>query len=159
MVFLCSVEFCFSPFFFFFFFRTCFILCLFRGDEWHNYFTSVIDLYNRLLSKISPFRTSGEFSITNSLKFGFSLFCWVLLLALFFRTCFYFVFFWFVSFFLTVIHNWEALSIFSDRQQISLKKPIMQLNKVHRRIEIKWVKIVNENWKRIISIFTTELNI
>ena len=131
MVFLCSVEFCFSPFFFFF--RTCFILCLFRGDEWHNYFTSVIDLYNRLLSKISPFRTSGEFSITNSLKFGFSLFCWVLLLALFFRTCFYLVFFWFVSFFLTVIHNWEALSIFSDRQQISLKKPIMQLNKVRRQ--------------------------
>ena len=129
MVFLCSVEFCFSPFFF----RTCFILCLFRGDEWHNYFTSVIDLYNRLLSKIGPFKSSGEFSITNSLKFGFSLFCWVLLLALFFRTCFYFVFFWFVSFFLTVIYNWEALSIFSDRQQISLKKPIMQLNKVHRQ--------------------------
>ena len=74
------------------FFRLChfslifvpvFISCLFRGDEWHNYFTSVIDLYNQLLSKISPFRTSGDFSITNSLKFGFSLFCRVLLLAFF----------------------------------------------------------------------------
>ena len=124
LLFLCSVGFCFSLFFFvpvfiscsfnlffffcywqlrsvYLFFRLChfslifvpvFISCLFRGDEWHNYFTSVIDLYNQLLSKISPFRTSGDFSITNSLKFGFSLFCRVLLLA-FFRTCFYCVLF------------------------------------------------------------------
>ena len=72
--------FCFSPFFF----VPVFISCLFRGDEWHNYFTSVIDLYNRLLSKIGPFKSSGEFSITNSLKLGFSVFFKVLLLAFFF---------------------------------------------------------------------------
>ena len=45
-----------------FFFVPVFISCLFRGDEWHNYFTSVISLYNRLLSKMGPFKTSGEFS-------------------------------------------------------------------------------------------------
>ena len=92
MVFLCYFEFCFSPFFS----APVFISCLFRVNEWHNYFTSVIDLYNRLLSKISPFRNSGEFSITKGLKFGFSLFCRVLLLALFFffvpvLFCVYFV--------------------------------------------------------------------
>ena len=81
-VFLRSVEFGFSPICFFF--VPVFISCLFLGDEWHNYFTSVIDLYNRLLSKIGPFQSSGEFSITNSLKFGFSLFCRVLLLAFYF---------------------------------------------------------------------------
>ena len=78
-VFLRSVEFGFSPICFFY--VPVFISCLFLGDEWHNYFTSVIDQYNRLLSKIVPFQSSGEFSITNSLKFGFSLFCLVLLLA------------------------------------------------------------------------------
>ena len=117
----------------YFFFVPVFISCLFHGDEWHNYFTSVIDLYDRLLSKIGPFKTSGEFSITNSLKFGFSLSCPVLLLALFFRTCFYFVFFWFVSFFLIVIYNWEALSYFQRPTATITKKPIMQLNKVHRQ--------------------------
>ena len=69
----------------------------------------------------------------NSLKFGFSLFCLVLLLALFFRTCFYFVFFWFVSYFLNLFTIEKRWAIFSDRRQISLKKPIMQLNKVHRQ--------------------------
>ena len=43
-----------------------FISCLCRGDEWHNYFTSVIGLYNRLLSKIGPFKTCGEFSYLQS---------------------------------------------------------------------------------------------
>ena len=86
-----------------------------------------------MLSRIGPFKTSGEFSITNSLKFGFSLFCLVLLLALFFRTCFYFVFFWFVWFFFKIFTIEKRWTIFSDRRQISLKKPIMQLNKVHRQ--------------------------
>ena len=45
-----------------FFFVPVFISCLFRGDEWHNFFTSVISLYNRLLSKMGPLKTSGEFS-------------------------------------------------------------------------------------------------
>ena len=83
-----------------FFFVPVFISCLFRGDEWHNYFTSVIGLYNRLPSKMGPFWTSGEFSITYSLKFGFSLFCWVLHLAYFFLPVFTscsFVFFVFFS--------------------------------------------------------------
>ena len=127
--FLCSVEFCFSPFFFF---VSVFISCLFRSDEWHNYFTSVIGLYNRVLSKIGPFKTSGEFSITNSLKFGFSLFCWVLHVAYFFLPVFTscsFVFFVFFSQQLLTIE--KHLAIIFDRQQISLKRPIMQLNKVH----------------------------
>ena len=97
MVFLCSVEFGFSPICFFSY------LFLFR-------------VYFLVTNDITILPASS-----------------LLLLALLFRTCFYFVFFWFVSFFLTVIYNWEALSIFSDRQQISLKKPIMQLNKVHRQ--------------------------
>ena len=87
-----------------------------------NYFTSVIDLYNRLLLKIGPFKSSGEFSITNCLKFGFSLFCWVFLLVLFFHTCFYLVFFWFVWFFLIVIYNWEALSFFQRSTANIIKK-------------------------------------
>ena len=106
----------------YFFLVSIFISCLFRGDEWHNYFTSVIDLYNRLLSKIGPFKSSGEFSITNSLNFGFSLFYWVLLLVLFFHTCFYFVFFCFVWFFLIVIYNWEALSYFQRPTADIIKK-------------------------------------
>ena len=93
------------------FFAPVFILCLFRGDEWHNYFTGVIGLYNRALSKIGPFRTSGEFSITNSLKFGFSLFCRVLLLAFFFVPVFISCSFNLVCFF-AVIGNWEAFSRF-----------------------------------------------
>ena len=35
------------------------------------------------ITTLPAFKTSGEFSITNSLKFGFSLFCRVLLLAFF----------------------------------------------------------------------------
>ena len=91
-----------------FFFVPVFISCLFRGDEWHNYFTSVIGLYNRLLSKMGPFWTSGEFSITYSLKFGFSLFCWVLHLAYFFLPVFTSCSFVFFVFFSRVIYNWEA---------------------------------------------------
>ena len=40
--------------------------------------------------KIGPFKNSGDFSITKSLKFGFSLFCRVLLLAFFFSYLFLF---------------------------------------------------------------------
>ena len=105
-----SLKFCFSLFcrvlllsVFFFFFVPVFILCLFRGDELHNYFTSIIGLYNGLLSKIGSFKSSGKLSITNSLKLGFSVFFKVLLLAFFFRTCFDFVFFWFRLFFLQLL--------------------------------------------------------
>ena len=38
----------------------------------------------RIAVKIGPFKNSGDFSITNSLKFGFSLFYRVLLLVFFF---------------------------------------------------------------------------
>ena len=127
MVFLCSVEFCFSPFFFF---RTCFFY--FVVDEWRNYFTSVIGQYNRLLSKIGRFKTSGEFSITNSLKLDFSLFCRVLLLA-FFLYLFLFRVVLFFSFISIPIYNWEAFSYFQRPTANIIKKPIMQLNKVHRQ--------------------------
>ena len=78
------------------------------------------------------FKSSGEFSKTNSLKFGFSLFCWVLHVAYFFLPVFTscsFVFFVFFSQQLLTIE--KRLAIIFDRQQISLKRPIMQLNKVH----------------------------
>ena len=68
----------------------------------------------------------------NSLKFGFSLFCWVLHVAYFFLPVFTscsFVFFVFFSQQLLTIE--KRLAIIFDRQQISLKRPIMQLNKVH----------------------------
>ena len=93
----------------FFFFRTCFFY--FVVDEWRNYFASVIGQYNRLLSKIGRFKTSGEFSITNSLKFDFSLFCRVLLLA-FFSYLFLFRVVLFFSFISIPIYNWEAFSYF-----------------------------------------------
>ena len=143
----------------FFFSAPVFISCLFRGDEWHNYFTSVIDLYNRLLSKIGPFKTSGEFSITNSLKFGFSLFCRVLLLAFFFVPVFISCSFNLVCF-LQLLAIEKRLADFSDRQQILLKTPTMQLNKVyHGKLNRqKWVKIVNETWQWIINNLTIELN-
>ena len=97
------------------FFFTCFFYSV--VDEWRNYFTSVIGQYNRLLSKIGRFKTSGEFSITNSLKFGFSLFCRVLLLA-FFSYLFFFVFFCFFCSFQYLFTIEKRLAIFSDRQQI-----------------------------------------
>ena len=90
------------------------------------------------------FRTSGEFSITNSLKFGFSLFCWVLHVAYFFLPVFTscsFVFFVFFSQQLLTIE--KRLAIIFDRQQISLKRPIMQLNKVHHG------KCRRQNWKKM----------
>ena len=80
--------------------------------------------------KIGPFTNSGELSITKSLKFGFSLFCRVLLLAFFFVSVFISCSFDLVCFF-AVISNWEALGYFSDWQQISLKTPTMRLTKVH----------------------------
>ena len=54
---------------------------------------------NFVLTKIGPFKSSEDLNITKSLKFGFFLFWRVLLLAFFFRTCFYFVFisWWFTS--------------------------------------------------------------
>ena len=83
---------------------------------------------------IGPFKNSGGFSITKSLKFGFSLFCRVLLLAFFFVSVFISCSFDLVCFF-AVISNWEALGYFSDWQQISLKSPTMRLTKVrHGRL-------------------------
>ena len=58
--------------------------------------------------KTGLFRTSGEFSITNSLKFGFSLSYRVLLFVLFFCACFYFMFFWFGLFFCSY---WQLRSV------------------------------------------------
>ena len=104
-----------------FFFVPVSISCLFRGDKWPNYFTSVIGLCNRLLSKIGPFKNSGEFSIKKSLKFGFSLFCRVLLLA-FFSYLFLFRVLLFCFVFLTVIYNWEALSYFQRPTANIIKK-------------------------------------
>ena len=94
LFFLCSVEFCFSAFFFFF--VPVFILCLFRGDELHNYFTSIIGLYNGLLSKIGFFKSSGKLGITNSLKLDFSVCFKVLLFAFFFVPVFISFSFYFV---------------------------------------------------------------
>ena len=52
--------------------------------------------------------------------------------SLFFPTCFYFLFFCFLCFFSQQLLTIEKrLAIIFDRQQISLKRPIMQLNKVH----------------------------
>ena len=81
--------------------------------------------------KIGPFKNFGDFSITNSLKFGFSLFCRVLLLAFFFSYLFLFrvLLIWFV--FLQLLAIEKRLADFSDRQQILLKTPTMQLNKVY----------------------------
>ena len=104
---------------FFFFFRTCFFY--FVVDEWRNYFTSVIGQYNRLLSKIGRFKTSGEFSITNSLKLDFSLFCRVLLLP-FFSYLFLFRVVLFFSFISIPIYNWEAFSYFQRPTANIIKK-------------------------------------
>ena len=72
-----------------------------------------------------------DFSITNSLKFGFSLFCRVLLLVFFFSYLFLFhvLLIWLV--FLQLLPIEKRLPIFSDRQQISLKTPTMRLTKVY----------------------------
>ena len=45
-----------------------------------------------VLTKIGPFKNTGYLIITKSLKFGFSLFCRVLLLALFFFFSYLFLF-------------------------------------------------------------------
>ena len=75
-------------------------------------------------------KNCGDFSITNSLKFGFSLFCRVFLLAFFSNLFLFRVFLiWFV--FLQLLAIEKRLVDFSDRQQILLKMPTMQLNKVH----------------------------
>ena len=82
--------------------------------------------------KIGPFKNSGDFSITNSYKnlvFLCSVgFCFSLFFVLVFISC---------SFdlvcFLPLLAIEKCLPISSDRRQISLKKPIMQLNKVHRQ--------------------------
>ena len=137
MVFLCSVEFGFSPICFFsylFLFRVYFLV---TNDITILPASSIC--ITDCCQKIGPFKTFGEFSITNSLKFGFSLFCRVLLLDLFFRTCFYFVFFRFVSFFLIVIYNWEALSFF--------QWPTGKLTANHQHFN-NWIKhLVGLEWK------------
>ena len=79
--------------------------------------------------KIGPFKNFGDFSITNSLKFGFSPFCRVLLLAFFFVPVFISCSFNFV--FLQLLAIEKRLADFSDRQQILLKTPTIQLNKVY----------------------------
>ena len=81
--------------------------------------------------KIGRFKNFGDFSITNSLKFRFSPFCRVLLLAFFFSYLFLFrvLLIWFV--FLQLLAIEKRLADYSDRQQILLKTPTMQLNKVH----------------------------
>ena len=85
--------------------------------------------------KIGPFTNSGELSITKSLKFGFSLFCRVLLLAFFFFVSVFISCSFDLVCFFAVISNWEALGYFSDWQQISLKSPTMRLTKVrHGRL-------------------------
>ena len=53
--------------------------------------------------KIGPFKNSGDFSITKSLKFGFSLFCRVLLLAIFFSYLFLFRVYFVVTNDLTIL--------------------------------------------------------
>ena len=60
----------------------------------------------------------------------------------FFCSCFYFVFVCFVSF-LAVTGNWEAFSQFKLRQQILLKTPTMQLNKVYHG------KLNRRNWNKM----------
>ena len=82
--------------------------------------------------KIGPFKNFGDFRITNSLKFGFSLFCRVLLLALFFFvpvfTSCSFVCFVFFNRYLQL----RSVELFSATDnKYHYKKPIMQLNKVH----------------------------
>ena len=80
----------------------------------------------------------------------------------FFRTCFYFMF-RFVFFFFSG-YNWEAFKYFQRPTASIIKKSLqcsglkcIMVNSISR-IEIKWVKIVNENWQRIINNLTTELN-
>ena len=77
----------------------------------------------RIAVKIGPFKNSGDFSITNSLKFGFSLFYRVLLLVFFFVPVF-------ISCSFDLVCFLQLLAIFSDRQQISLKSPRMRLTNV-----------------------------
>ena len=104
-----------------FFFVSAFISCLFRSDEWHNYFTSVIGLYNSAVKNWS-FWTSGEFSIANSLKFGFSLFCWVLHVAYFFLPYLLPVLLFSLFFSQQLLAIEKRLAILTGRQQVSLKK-------------------------------------
>ena len=91
-----------------FFFVSVFISCLFRSDEWHYYFTSVIGLYNRVLSKIGPFEPLENLALRtvwNLVFFCFVEFC----ILLIFSYLIYFLFFCFLCFFSsTVISNWEA---------------------------------------------------
>ena len=116
-----------------FFFVSVFISCLFRSDEWHNYFTSVIGLYNRVLSKIGPFEPLENLALRtvwNLVFLCFVEFC----ISLIFSYLFYFLFFCFLCFFSsTVISNWEAFgySHCPTANIIKKKRPIMQLNKVH----------------------------
>ena len=80
--------------------------------------------------KIGPFKNCGDFSITNSFKFGFPLFYRVLLLIFFFVPVFISCSFDLVCF-LQLLAIEKRLAIFSDRQQISLKSPTMRLTNVH----------------------------
>ena len=84
----------------------------------------------RLADFSDRLKNYGDFSITNSLKFGFSLFCRVLLLAFFSVPVFISCSFNLVCF-LQLLAIEKRLADFSDRQQILLKTPTMQLNKVY----------------------------
>ena len=84
--------------------------------------------------KIGPFKNFGDFSITKSLKFGFSLFGRVLLLAFFFVPVFISCSFGFVCFF-AVIGNWKAFSYFQRPTTNIIKNTKMRLTKVpHARL-------------------------
>ena len=121
MVFLCSVEFCFSLFISYLFLFRVLLVCF-------VFFNSYLQLRSVELFSATD---NKYFSTTNSLKFSFSLFCPVLLLAFFFPYLFLFriLLIWFV--FLQLLAIEKRLADFSDRQQILLKTPTMQLNKVY----------------------------
>ena len=73
-----------------------------------NYFTSVIGLYNRVLSKIGPFEPLENLALRtvwNLVFLCFVEFC----ISHIFSYLIYLLFFCFLCFFSTVISNWEAL--------------------------------------------------
>ena len=103
--------------------------------------------------------TSGEFSITNSLKFGFSLFCRVLLLAFYFVPVFIscsFVLFRSFKQLFTIEKRW---AIFSDRQK-KLKRKLNRQNR-NKMGEVRQRKLIanhqqfNKWIKQIIGFLTS----
>ena len=127
--FLCSVEFCFSPFFFWY-------LLLFRV-----YFVVTSDITILPASSVCITECCQKLVLLNLWRIKhcemFEIWFFSVLLSfasrLFFPTLFSscsFVFFVFLS---TVISNWEAFgySHWPTANIIKKKRPIMQLNKVH----------------------------